>query len=126
MLLVDEHPAAQCILEYFAAFQTGDSKQYAAQWLYPASLWTQGRWTQINTAAEMEHNNIEYQRAQRAAGIKGGSVVSLSCEELAPGAALVRGRFSRVRSDGHVTGFVEATYTVLRVDDVWKVAVCIA
>ena len=126
MLTAEEHPAAQCILEYFAAFQAGDSKRYAAQWLYPASLWAQGRWTQIASAAEMEHNNIEYQRAQRAAGIKGGAVISLSCEDLAPGAALVRGRFSKVRSDGHVAGFVDATYTVLRIDEVWKVAVCIA
>ncbi len=81
-------------------------------------------------AEAMAVNNDAYARAQREAGMSGGEILALDCEEMGPDAAMVRGRFSRLRADGSLLTEVAATYLVLRVSAEgtapdWKVAVCL-
>jgi hypothetical protein len=124
------HPAITRVRAYFEAFHHGDSHDYARQWVYPAGLFADGQWTAVPDAESMARNNDVYARAQREAGMAGGEVLALACEDLGPDAAMVRGRFSRLRADGGRLADVAASYLVVRVsgDDagpVWKVAVCL-
>ena len=119
------HPAIERIRTYFDAFHRDDSEGYAACWLYPACYWSGGSWSVIPTPADMARNNAAYAKAQRAAGMSGGKIVSLECEPLGVDAALVKGTFTRTATDGTLIATVQAAYTVVRVDAAWKVAVCV-
>ncbi len=124
------HPAIARIRSYFEAFHHGDSLDYARQWAYPAGLFADGQWTAVPDAESMARNNDAYARAQREAGLAGGEILALTCEEIGPEAAMVRGRFSRLRADGSRLADVAASYLVVRVTTsagtpTWKVAVCL-
>ena len=90
-----------------------------------------GQWTAVPDAESMARSNDAYARAQREAGMAGGEVLALACEDLGPDAAMVRGRFSRLRADGSRLADVAASYLVVRVGGdaagpaAWKVAVCL-
>ncbi len=125
------HPAIARIRSYFAAFHEGDSHDYARQWAYPAGLFADGQWVAVPDAAAMARNNDAYARAQREAGVAGGAILALACEDIGPDAALVRGRFSRSRADGSRLDEAAASYLVVRLavpggEPVWKVAVCLS
>jgi hypothetical protein len=124
------HPATERIRSYFAAYHRGDSVEYAAQWTYPACLHSDGRWSVVPDAATMARNNDDYARAQHAAGAVAGEILALDTTEIGAGAALVRGRFARLRADGSRLDDVAASYLVVRVtgpdgEAAWKVAVCL-
>lgn len=124
------HPATERIRSYFSAYHHGDSSDYAAQWTYPACLHAHGRWSVVADAAAMARNNDEYARTQRAAGVCGGEILALDTTEIGADAALVRGRFARLRADGSRLDEVAASYLVVRLAGqdgatVWKVAVCL-
>lgn len=125
-----EHPAIARVRSYFAAYHHGDSNDYAAQWTYPACLHSGGRWSVVPDAATMARGNDDYARAQHAAGATGGEILALECSPIGAGAALVRGRFARLRVDGSRLDEVAANYVVVRLeglegDEAWKVAVCL-
>ena len=125
-----EHPAIARVRSYFAAYHHGDSHDYASQWTYPACLHSGGRWSVVPDAAAMARGNDDYARAQHAAGATGGEILALDCSPIGAGAALVRGRFARLRADGSRLDEVAANYVVVRLDglegdDAWKVAVCL-
>jgi hypothetical protein len=124
------HPAIACIQSYFDAFYHGDSLEYAAQWTYPAGLVADGQWVAVPDAASMARNNDVYARAQREAGVAGGEILALACEDVGADAALVRGRFSRLRADGSRLDETASSSLVVRLDTpggepAWKVAVCL-
>ncbi len=124
------HPAIARIRSYFEAFHHGNSHDYASQWVYPASLFADGHWSAVPDAGTMARNNDAYAQAQRDAGMSGGEILALTCEEIGPEAAMVRGRFSRLRADGSRLADVAASYLVVRVavaggSPTWKVAVCL-
>lgn len=128
-----DHPATERIRAYFAAYHGGDSDAYAAQWAYPACLHTGGRWLVIADAAAMARNNDAYASAQRAAGACGGEILALDTTEIGADAALVRGRFARLRADGSRLDETAANYLVVRLAAqdgdaaaTWKVAACLA
>jgi hypothetical protein len=124
------HPATERIRAYFSAYHHGDSRDYAAQWTYPAGLYADGRWLTVPDAATMARNNDEYARVQREAGAVGGEILQLEATAIGPDAALVRGRFARLRGDGSRLDEVAASYLVVRLAglegaEAWKVAVCL-
>lgn len=124
------HPAIARIRSYFDAFHRGDSQDYARQWTYPAGLFADGQWVAVPDAESMARNNDAYARAQREAGAAGGEILALACEDVGVDAALVRGRFSRLRADGSRLEDAAASYLVVRLatpggEPVWKVAVCL-
>jgi hypothetical protein len=120
-----EHPAVARIREYFAVYQRSDSVGYAAQWIYPAAFWSGSAWGVVADPPAMVRNNDDYERAERARGVASGRVLQLRCEPLSETAALVHGSFESSRADGSVVAVVNAVYTVVRVGDTWKVAVCV-
>jgi hypothetical protein len=125
------HPAIARIRSYFAAFHRGDSLAYARQWSYPAGVLLDGQWNAVPDAETMARDNEAYLRAQRAAGMAGGEILAMTCEDIGPDAALVRARFSRLRADGSRLADAAASYLVVRlatagVEPTWKVAVCLS
>lgn len=122
--------AKERIRSYFFAYHHGDSHDYAAQWTYPAGLFAEGRWIMVPDAATMARSNDEYARAQREAGAVDGEILQLDASAIGPDAALVRGRFARLRADGSRLDEVAASYLVVRLAGLegaaaWKVATCL-
>jgi hypothetical protein len=114
-----------CVRRYFEAFLAGDSHAYAQQWVYPACVWKDGRWSAYPTAAACARGNDDYTFAVRAQGAVGGRIVMLRAEPVTPDVAIVHGVFTRERADGRVLQEVEAAYTTVRTAEGWRVAVCI-
>jgi hypothetical protein len=114
-----------CIRRYFDAYLAADSAAYAAQWVYPACLWSGGRWSAYANATACARGNDEYTQAARAQGIVGGRIVMLRVEPIADDVAVVHGVFTRELADGTVAAEAEAAYTTVRTADGWRVAVCI-
>ena len=114
-----------CIRRYFDAYVAGDSADYAAQWVYPACVWSGGRWTAYPNATACALGNDEYVQAARTAGIVGGRIVMLRVEPTSEDVALVHGVFTRERADGSVAAETEAAYTTVRTAAGWRVAVCV-
>ena len=129
--VTSDHPALERIRSYFAAYHSGDSQAYAAQWTYPACLHSGGHWSVIEDAGAMTRGNDAYARRQREAGAGGGEILALECSAIGEDAALVRGRFARLRADGSRLDEVAASYVVVRLAALegaaaWKVAVCLS
>lgn len=127
----DPHPAIERIRAYFAAYHHGTSLDYAAQWVYPASLFSGGCWSSVADAATMARHNDDYAQAQQAAGAVDGEILGLECTAIGPEAALVRGRFARLRADGSRLADTASSYLVVKVASdraapCWKVAVCVS
>jgi hypothetical protein len=114
-----------CIRRYFDAYLAGDSAGYAAQWVYPACVWSGGRWSAYANAAACARANDEYTRKARAEGIVGGRIVMLRVEPTTEDVAVVHAVFERERADGTVAGETETAYTTVRTEAGWRVAVCI-
>jgi hypothetical protein len=114
-----------CVRRYFDAFLAGDSVAYAAQWVYPACVWSDGAWSAYPDARACAVGNDAYIARLRLQGIVGGRIVMLRVEPTSTDAALVHGVFTRERADGTVVAEVEAAYTTVRTDAGWRVAVCI-
>jgi ketosteroid isomerase-like protein len=119
------HPAAELVRRYFAAYQRGDSADYADCWTYPAASYSGGVWRTVATPAEMARGNDEYTRVLRERGVSGGEIVSLEVQELGESAAMVHGRFTRTDQSGAVVERVAANYLAVMVDGYWRVAVCV-
>ena len=117
--------ALDCVREYFAAFQRGDSPGYAAQWVYPACIYSKGRWQALLNAQACRESNERYVRDAREQGMKGGRVLELSARAEGPDAAWVDGRFSREGAAGRVIAETRASYLVVRTGDGWRIAVCV-
>ena len=118
-------PALERIREYFAAFLRGDSEAYAAQWVYPAGLFSGGRWRTLPNAAACRESNERYTREAQEQGMIGGRILELTARAEGPAAAWVDGRFSREGAAGRVIAETRASYLVVRTDDGWRVAVCV-
>jgi hypothetical protein len=114
-----------CIRRYFDAYLAGDSAGYAAQWVYPACVWSGGRWSAYANAAACARGNDEYTRKARGEGIVGGRIVMLRVEPTTEDVAVVHAVFERERADGTVAGETETAYTTVRTEAGWRVAVCI-
>jgi hypothetical protein len=114
-----------CIRRYFDAYLAGDSAAYAAQWVYPACVWSGGRWSAYANAAACARGNDEYTRKARGDGVVGGRIVMLRVEPTAEDVAVVHAVFERERADGTVAGETETAYTTVRTEAGWRVAVCI-
>ena len=114
-----------CIRRYFDAYLSGDSTDYAAQWVYPACVWSDGRWSAYANRTACARGNDEYLRAARAEGIVGGRIVMLRVEPTSDDVAVVHGVFTRERADGTVAAETEAAYTTVRTAAGWRVAVCV-
>jgi hypothetical protein len=114
-----------CIRRYFDAYLAGDSTGYAAQWVYPACVWSGGRWSAYANAAACAQGNDEYTRKARGEGIVGGRVVMLRVEPTTEDVAVVHAVFERERADGTLAGETETAYTTVRTEAGWRVAVCV-
>jgi hypothetical protein len=114
-----------CVRRYFDAYLAGDSTAYAAQWVYPACVWSDGRWSAYLDECACAAGNDAYTARLRLQGIVGGRIVMLRVEPTSADAAVVHGVFTRERADGSVVSEVEAAYTTVRTDAGWRVAVCI-
>jgi len=117
--------ALERIREYFAAAQRGDSEGYAAQWVYPACVYTGGQWQALPNPESCRESNDRYQRELRDMGVSGGRILELAAREIGPGSAWVDGRFSREGAAGRVIAETRASYLVVRTIDGWRVAVCV-
>ena len=118
-------PALERVREYFAAFLRGDSEAYAAQWVYPACIFSGGRWTALANPQACRESNEHYTRSARAQGMKGGRILELTARADGRDAAWVDGRFAREGAAGRVIAETRASYLVLHTDEGWRVAVCI-
>lgn len=117
--------AVDRVREYFAAFQRGDSHAYAAQWVYPACIFSGGEWKALPDPDSCRDSNDRYLRKLREMGVTGGRVLELTAREVGPGAAWVDGRFSREGAAGRVIAEAHAAYLVVRTGDAWRIAVCV-
>jgi hypothetical protein len=118
-------PALERIRHYFMAFLHGDSEAYAAQWVYPACIYSRGRWSALPDAAACRESNELYKRRAREQGVTGGRILELNAHAEGPDAAWVDGRFSREGAAGQVIVEARAAYLVVRHGDSWRVAVCV-
>lgn len=114
-----------CVRRYFEAYLAGDSAAYAAQWVYPACAWSDGRWSAYLDERACAAGNDAYTSRLRQQGIVGGRIVMLRVEPTSADAAVVHGVFTRERADGTVVSEVEAAYTTVHTEAGWRVAVCI-
>jgi len=121
----DKQACADRIRSYVAAFHRGDSEAYADQWVFPGSVYSQGIWRQTPDRAACVAGNEAYYRSSLADGLASGEIESLQVKGLGPDAGLVEGVFTRYRADGSLMARIEAAYLVVRIDDGWKVAVCV-
>ena len=121
----DLQPALERVQEYFAAFLSGDSEAYAAQWTYPACFFSQGRWLALSDAAACQASNDRYLAEARAGGMVSGRIQELSARPEGPRAAWVDGRFSREDAVGRTFGETRASYLVVQTAEGWRVAVCV-
>jgi len=113
------------VREYFAAFHRGDSEAYARQWVYPACLWSGGRWSSYASPAECAAANAAYERQLRADGMAAGSIVALESTPLTESSVWVRGTFTRERSDGTLLATIRSSYVVVDTADGWRIATCL-
>lgn len=114
-----------CVRRYFDAYLAGDSAAYAAQWVYPACVWSDGQWSAYPDAQACAAGNDAYTARLRLRGVVGGRIVMLRVEPTSVDAAVVHGVFTRERADGTVISEVEAAYTTVNTEEGWRVAVCI-
>jgi hypothetical protein len=117
--------ALERVREYFATVQRGDSEAYAAQWIYPACVYTGGQWQALLNPAACRESNARYLADLRDMGVTGGRILELAAREAGPGAVWVDGRFSREAAAGRVIAETRASYLVVRSGDAWRVAVCV-
>ena len=117
--------ALERVREYFAAFQRGDSPGYAAQWVYPACIYSGGRWQALLNPQACRESNDRHLREARAQGMAGGRILELSARAEGPDAAWVDGRFSREGAAGRVISETRASYLVVRSGEDWRIAVCV-
>lgn len=118
-------PALDCIREYFAAFQRGDSEAYAAQWVYPACICSGGEWRTLPNPTACSESNDLYYRQAREQGMKGGRILKLTARAEGSAAAWIDGHFSREGAAGRVIAETHASYLVVKTGDGWRVAVCV-
>ena len=118
-------PALDRVREYFAAFLRGDSEAYAAQWVYPACIFSGGCWTTLVNPQACRESNDRYTHSARVQGMKGGRILELSARAEGRDAAWVDGRFAREGAAGRVIAETRASYLVLRTGEGWRVAVCV-
>ena len=121
----DKQACADRIRAYVDAFHRGDSEAYADQWVFPGSVHSQGVWRQTPDRATCVANNAVYYNSAVADGLASGEIESLDVKSLGPDAGLEEGVFTRYRADGSLMARIEAAYLVVRVDNGWKVAVCV-
>ena len=121
----DKKACADRIRSYVAAFHRGDSEAYADQWVFPGSVYSQGVWRQTPDRATCVAGNDAYYNSALADGMVSGDIESLQVKCLGRDAALVEGVFTRFRADGSLMARIEAAYLVVRIDDAWRVAVCV-
>lgn len=122
----DLQPALERVQAYFAAFLRGDSRAYAEQWTYPACFFSGGRWTALPDAAACRTSNDRYTAQARADGMVTGRILELTARAEGPRAAWVDGRFAREDAGGRLLLETRASYLVVRTEEGWRVAVCVA
>lgn len=118
-------PALERVREYFAASLGGEHEAYAAQWVYPACVYSQGRWQTLLNPQACRESNERYQDEARRQGMTGGRILELSARPEGRGAAWVDGRFSREGAAGRVIAELRAGYLVVKSGDDWRIAVCV-
>lgn len=118
-------PALDRIRDHYAAFLRGDSEAYAAQWVYPACCFAQGRWWTLPDEAACRESNDRFTREAREQGMAGGRILELSARAEGRDAAWVDGRFAREGAAGRVIAEIRSSYLVVRTETGWRVAVCV-
>jgi len=118
-------PALERVREYFAASLRGEHEAYAAQWVYPACIYSQGRWQTLPNPQACRESNERYMNDARKQGMTGGRILELSVRAEGRGAAWVDGRFSREGAAGRVIAELRAGYLVVKSGDDWRIAVCV-
>ena len=117
--------ALERIREYFAAALGGDADAYAAQWTYPACIFSGGQWQALPNPEACRESNERYLAELKDMGVSGGRILELTAREVGPAAAWVDGRFSREGAAGRVIAETRSSYLVVRTADGWRVAVCV-
>ncbi|MFZ8965454.1 MAG: hypothetical protein ACO203_10275 [Steroidobacteraceae bacterium] len=121
----DLEAAQDRIRSYFDAYLRGDSAVYAEQWVYPACVYSLGRWWAMADPETCIAANQEYQREALARGMIGGRLLELSARAEGRDTVWVDARFSREGSAGQVIDEVRAACLVVRDGPAWRVAVCV-
>ncbi len=125
MHAADLEAAQDRIRSYFDAYLRGDSAAYAEQWVYPACVYSHGRWWAMADSAACVAANEEYQRGALARGMIGGRLLELSARAEGRDTVWVDARFSREGTAGQVIDEVRAACLVVRDGPAWRVAVCV-
>lgn len=122
---VDLEAAQERIKVYFDALLRGDSAAYADQWVYPACVYSMGRWWAMADREACVVTNEGYQREAIARGMIGGRLLEMSARAEGRDTAWVDVRFSREGSAGQVIDEIRAACLVVRDGQLWRVAVCV-
>lgn len=125
MTNADLEAALDCVRWHFDAFLRGDSDAYAAMWVYPACVYSGGRWRALASPQACRESSERYLREAREQGVTGGRILELGVRAEGRSAAWVDGRFSREGAAGRVIAETRASYLVVRAGDAWRVAVCV-
>lgn len=118
-------PALERVREYFAAWLRGDHEACAAQWVYPACIYSQGCWQALPNTQAWRGSNERHADEARRQGVTGGRILELTARAEGRGAAWVEGRFSREGAAGRVIAEVQAGHLVVKCGDDWRIAVCV-
>ncbi len=122
---VDLEAAQERIKAYFDAFLRSDSAAYAEQWVYPACVYSRGRWWAMADPEACVVANAGYQREAMARGMVGGRLLELSARAEGRDTVWVDARFSREGAAGQVIDEIRAACLVVRDGQSWRVAVCV-
>lgn len=111
---------------YIAAFMTGDSRRYAAQWVYPMTLWAGGEWLAVADAERCAASNEQYYAAAVAEGMRDMRLARQDVIPLSGDSALIRAAVERLDSEGRPYKRHENSYLAVRTEDGWIVASCLS
>lgn len=113
----------ECVREYFASYNRGDSKGYADSYVFPALIWY-GATPDLKTShAETVASNDAYSAARKAEGMIRSEVDAVRIHPITSVAVLAHVDFTRVYADGRrLPG--ESHYTVVKTQNGWKIGGC--
>lgn len=113
------------IRRYFEDLQSHRPAFAARFFVLPAGFWIHGRWTGYADATRLGEYFAAVKADLEVAGVRGGRLLMLRAEPIAPLVALVHALTTRESAAGEVIEEFEMIYTTVRTPGGWRIATVI-
>jgi hypothetical protein len=113
-----------CVRRAVAALLAGDTAAFVAEWVYPACIFSDGRWAAQADEAALAAWLAARRRADERRGMPGGRIALLRADTVGARVALV---YALIERDPAAAGSTESELAclVVRTAPGWKVAVAL-